>query len=145
MSISDSLSYFYIKKIKRWMHCPICNNKMFFNTNSSNWICDGCKYSLSETEFLDDYIFWFCDCCNTYLNIQSGFDRKVTQHVCEICGFDNNTTPSNIVGICKDCGKHIDNPNTTICEDCKIVRLEKVQKKLNKLSKTCEQLKNIID
>ena len=58
MSISDSLSYFYIKKIKRWMHCPICNNKMFFNTNSSNWICDGCKYSLSETEFLDDYIFF---------------------------------------------------------------------------------------
>ena len=145
MSISDSLSYFYIKNIKRWMHCPICNNKLLFNSNSSNWICDGCKYSLSESEFLDNFVFWFCDACNSYLNIQEGFNRKEAHHICDVCGFDNNITPSNIVGICRDCERHIGNPNASICEECKIARLEKAQKKLNELSKTCEQLKNIIE
>ena len=145
MNVSDKLTYFYTKKIKRWMLCPVCYQKMHFSKNNSNWICDNCKYTLLEADFLDNYVFWYCDCCNSYLNIQNEFDRKGTHHICENCGFDNDITPSNIVGVCKDCGTHIDNPNATICENCKIVRLEKAAKKCDDISVACDQLKHLID
>lgn len=145
MKTNDKLSYFYIKNIKRWMLCPACNQKLHFSKTTKNWDCDNCNYSLSETEFLDDFIFWFCDGCNAYLNIQDDFNKKEDHHVCNICGFDNNTSTSNIVGICRDCGNHIINHNSTICEDCKIIRLEKAQEKLNELSETCNQLKELLE
>lgn len=145
MKISDNLTYFYIKNIKRWMPCPACNQKMFFLKKSDDWICSNCKYTLSEVEYLDDYVFWFCDCCNTYLNMQRSFDKSKTRHICLECGFENDTTSSNIVGICKDCGIHLKNPNGTICEECKIVRLEKAAKKCDDISAACDQLKQLID
>lgn len=144
MSISDSLTYFYIKNIRKWMPCPVCKQKMCFSKTSSNWICNSCNYSLPEKDFLDDYVFWFCDCCDSYLNIQSGFDRKEKHHICEKCGFNNDITSSNIKGECRDCGKILDNPNVTICEDCKIYRLEKTKEFLDNVSETCNQASSIL-
>ncbi len=64
-----TLTYAYIRKIKKWMFCPACQNgKMTINKKSTLWICEDCGYILSADEFEDDYVFWFCDECNTYLN-----------------------------------------------------------------------------
>lgn len=139
MSIVDSLTYFYIKRIKRWIQCPVCNHKLLFSKNSISWCCNHCGYSLKETEFLDDYVFWFCDCCGTYLNIQNGFNRNGLNHICEKCGFNNDTTFSNIKGECRDCRKLLDNPNATICDDCKTYRLEKAKEFFDNVAEVCDQ------
>ena len=75
MNIGDRASYLYIKHIKKWMECTVCHEKMVFNEHTKSWVCQKCPYTLTESEFLDDYVFWFCDECGTYLNIQSGFNR----------------------------------------------------------------------
>ena len=76
MTLIDRALYVYIKRIKKWMECPVCHGKMNFSKYSKFWKCDSCEYTLLETDFLDDFVFWFCDGCNTYLNAQKGFDRK---------------------------------------------------------------------
>ena len=121
-NIKDKLAYAYIKQIKRWMECPVCHDKMTFNTNQKSWICQKCAYIISEEEFLDDFVLWFCDECNTYLNVQKGFDKMARKHICRECGYENDTTFENIKGECKDCGKILDNPDVTLCEDCKSAR-----------------------
>ena len=141
----NKVSYIYIKHLKKWIECPVCHEEMRFNKQKQSWVCNSCNYKILEKDFIDDFVFWFCDGCNAYLNIQDNFNKKETHHVCDLCGFDNNTTTSNIVGICRDCGNHINNPNSTICEDCKIIRLEKAQNKLNELSEMCNQVKELLD
>ena len=96
MSISDRVTYFYIKNVKRWMECPVCHYKLFFKKEKAAWYCGKCKYKLFEKEFLDDFVFWFCDGCGTYLNVQNGFNRKGTTWVCTKCGLNNDITFSNI-------------------------------------------------
>lgn len=96
MNIIDKATYAYIKNIKKWMECPICHQRMLFNKNTKSWVCHECPYCLSEAEFLDDFVFWFCDECGAYLNIQSGFDRKASKHICLRCSFENDITTANI-------------------------------------------------
>ena len=135
-SILDHLTYAYIRKIKKWMFCPACKDgKMSINKNSTMWICEKCGYKLSADEFEDNYVFWFCDECESYLNIQEGFDRKSKKHICKKCGYENDTSFSNIKGICSDCGKVIYDPDTTLCNDCKQVRKEKAKEWLKTAGK----------
>ena len=115
-NMKDKLTYAYIKQIKCWMECPVCHDKMTFNKNQKSWICPKCAYTISEEEFLDDFVMWFCDECNTYLNVQRGFDKMAPKHICRECGYENDTTFENIKGECKDCGKILDNPDTTLCD-----------------------------
>lgn len=96
MNIGERASYFYIKHIKKWMECPVCHDKMVFNNATKSWFCQKCPYTLTESDFLDDFVFWFCDKCGAYLNIQSGFNRKAIKHICQRCGFENDTSPNNI-------------------------------------------------
>lgn len=138
MSISDKVTYFYIKNIKRWMECPVCHHKLFFKKEKAAWCCDKCEYELLEKEFLDDSVFWFCDGCGTYLNVQDGFDRKGVTWVCTKCGFDNDITFNNIKGECKDCGTLLDNPNATICDECKTERMRKAQIILQATADFCQ-------
>ena len=92
-SVADRLTYAYIRKIKRWMFCPACQNgKMTINKKSTMWTCEECGYQLSADEFEDDYVFWFCDECKTFLNKQEGFNRGAVKHICTECGFENDTT-----------------------------------------------------
>lgn len=128
MNINDTLSYFYIKRIKRWMQCPVCNHKLLFEKSSASWSCNNCDYFIKEKEFLDDFIFWFCDECNTYLNNQEGFDRHADKHICRKCGYENDTTFDNVKGECKDCGLLLPNPDATLCDECKKERLKKAGK-----------------
>lgn len=128
-NIAEIITYAYIRKIKKWMFCPACQQgKMTINKKSTLWICEKCGYKLLADEFEDDYVFWFCDECNTYLNNQEGFDRHATRHICKKCGYENNTTFNNIKGICSDCGKIIPDSDETICINCKQARKVKAKK-----------------
>lgn len=135
-SILDHLTYAYMRKIKKWMFCPACKDgKMNINKDSTMWICEKCGYKLSADEFEDNYVFWFCDECESYLNSQEGFDRKSKKHICKKCGYENDTSFSNIKGICSDCGKIISDPDATLCKDCKQVRKEKAKEWLKTAGK----------
>lgn len=128
-SLVDLMTYAYIRRIKKWMFCPACQNgKMAINHSSTLWQCEDCGYQLSADEFEDDYVFWFCDECEAYLNMQDGFNRNSIKHICQKCGYENDTTFENIKGICSDCGKKIPDPDATLCVDCKIIRKEKAKK-----------------
>lgn len=97
MKVKDHITYFYIKRIKRWMECPVCHKKIYFFKYRKEWRCESCDYYLREKEFLDDYVFWFCDGCGTHLNVQKGFNRHKDRWMCTECGFYNNITKENIV------------------------------------------------
>ena len=140
MTLIDRALYAYIKGIKRWMECPVCHGKMKFSKKSQSWECNSCEYALLETDFLDDFVFWFCDGCNTYLNVQKGFDRKGKTWVCKKCGFNNDITFNNIRGVCKDCGDLLYNPNATICDSCKAERLCKAKAFCDTASEICYTL-----
>jgi DNA-directed RNA polymerase subunit M/transcription elongation factor TFIIS len=110
------------------MFCPACqHDKMTINKKSTMWTCEDCGYKLSADEFEDDYVFWFCDECNSYLNYQEGFDRQASRHICRNCGYENDTNLDNIKGICFDCGKIIPDPDATLCADCKQIRKKKAK------------------
>lgn len=127
-NIVDYLTYAYIRKVKKWMFCPACQQgKMVINKKSTMWICEDCGYKLSTDEFEDDYVFWFCDECNSYLNNQEGFDIHATKHVCQKCGYENDTTFDNVKGVCIDCGKIIPDSERTLCEECRQVRRQKAK------------------
>ena len=129
VNVSGRISYFYIRNIKKWMHCPSCKNgKMVFNKQLALWKCNDCGYHFTEEYFLDDCVFWFCDECGTYLNNQEGFERGFSKHVCRNCGYENDIVSDNIKGICVDCGKVLPNSDTTLCLDCRQFRREKAKK-----------------
>ena len=127
-SIVDCFTYAYIRKIKKWMFCPACQNgKMTINKKSTMWTCEECGYKLYADKFEDDYVFWFCDECNTYLNNQEGFDRKSSKHICRKCGYENDTTFDNVKAICSDCSKIIPDPDATLCAECRQTRRQKAK------------------
>ena len=126
--VKAQLTYAYIRKIKKWMFCPACQHgKMTINKASTMWTCEECGYKLSADEFEDDYVFWFCDECNAYLNNQDGFDCHAAKHICQNCGYENDTTLENVKGICSDCGKIIPDPDATLCADCRLIRKQKAK------------------
>lgn len=142
-SLIEMLSYGYIKGIKRWMECPLCHKRMLFCKEKKSWVCIDCNYSITEADFLDDFVFWFCDGCNAYLNAQLGFDRKGSHWVCSQCGFDNDITSENLCGQCKDCGVVLKNPDAAICPECKIIRLQKTKVLLDATSEVCFALSDV--
>ena len=145
MSLSEKMEYFYIKRIKKWIECPVCHEKLFFNNRKKAWCCDDCHYSLSEKEFLDDYVFWFCDCCETYLNVQQGFNRKGSSWTCKICGFENDLSYENIHGVCRDCDCRLDDPDASLCESCRTKRLKTAQIVLRETADTLQTISNVIN
>ena len=100
---------------------------MTIDKKSTVWTCEDCGYKLSADEFEDNYVFWFCDECQTYLNNQEGFDCNTVKHICRNCGYENDTTFENVKGICSDCGKIIPDPDATLCADCRQRRREKAK------------------
>ena len=135
-NLLETVTYAYIRKIKKWMFCPNCQQgKMTINKKSTLWICEDCGYKLLADEFEDDYVFWFCDECNAYLNNQEGFDRKLPRHICKKCGYENDTTFDNVKGICSDCGKIIPDLDVTLCINCKQERKKKAKEWLKTAGK----------
>lgn len=127
-SVVDCLTYAYIRRIKRQMFCPACQQgKMTINKKSTIWTCEDCGYKLSAEKFENNYVFWFCDECNTYLNNQEGFDCQASRHICRNCGYENDTTFDNVKGICSDCGKIIPDTDGTLCAKCRQERRQKAK------------------
>ena len=136
-NLIEVVTYAYIRRIKKWMFCPACHNgKMTINKKSTLWTCEKCGYKLSADEFKDDYVFWFCDECGAYLNIQAGFDRTATQHICVECGYENDINSDKLKGLCSDCGKVIPDPESTLCIDCKLARKAKAKESSSKASRS---------
>ncbi|MCC8097574.1 MAG: hypothetical protein LIO44_03255 [Eubacterium sp.] len=134
--IGTRLIYAYLRRVKKWMLCPCCQNGiMRINKASTVWTCENCNYELSVDEFEDDYVFWFCDECGAYLNNQDGFDRSASKHICRNCGYENDTTFDNIKGICADCRKVIEDPEATLCEGCRQIRKNKAKKRFENAGK----------
>lgn len=133
-SVSEGLTYAYLRYVKKWMYCPNCKTgKMAINKKISKWQCESCGYELSADEFEDGYIFWFCDECGTYLNNQKGFDRNGPKWVCTSCGYENDIAMDNIKGICIDCGKVIPDSEQSLCVDCHLARREKAKERLKNI------------
>ena len=47
-------------------------------------------------------IDWWCDHCNAYLNIQTGFDDHKYIWACTECGFKNSISSANIYDSIED-------------------------------------------
>lgn len=146
--IKDLLTHTYIKNIKKWLYCPNCNNdknKLRISDDNQLWICDKCGYTLSVEEFENDYIFWFCDNCNAFLNVQNGFTEKEETWLCEKCGFLNYTGKDNILGICKYCGIDLENPDLTICLNCRDEQYDKWMRKLNQVPQVLDSISVVVE
>ena len=89
--IIDRIQYTYIRKIRKWIFCPNCQqSKMTIDKNSILWTCKGCGYTLSADALGDGYMYWFCDKGGSYLNNQEGFCMSASKHICKKCGFIND-------------------------------------------------------
>ena len=146
--LSDKIQHFKLKKLKKQMACPSCfekkRGKLRISKDGLWWICDTCNYKILDELFADEYVFWFCDNCGTFLNNQTNFNRFDEVFICKKCGYKNDITESNIVGQCRDCGVLIpENPDATLCKACHIKRLEAAQQICLSISNIAAQTSNI--
>ena len=80
-----------------WTDCPACRSRnMFFDRSRKMWQCPDCKYTITAKNKNSD-VFWFCDDCEAYLNVQPGFDTKSGVWVCTECEYENDVTADNII------------------------------------------------
>lgn len=127
-NLAERLTYAYIRRIKKWMFCPACKEgKMIINNKSTLWTCKKCGYKLSTDQFEDDYVFWFCDKCDSYLNIQEGFKIDSPNHICTNCGYENDISVNSIENTCNRCGAQLSDSKSTLCDECKFERWQKVK------------------
>lgn len=83
---------------KMWMDCPACRNpNMYLGPSAIKWRCPDCHYTVSRLR-RRIAVFWFCDYCDAFLNIQEGFTAKKSSWICTACGCANETTKENIFG-----------------------------------------------
>ena len=69
---------------------------MYLGTAGRIWKCPDCGYKISNHE-KNSTVFWFCDECETYLNIQRDFTVKNGKWKCTECGSLNDVTKGNII------------------------------------------------
>ena len=74
--------------------CPVCGGKM--DDADGQWKCSTCGYSISE-EKLKTEVFWFCDNCGSFLNVQEGFDDSDDTFLCKECGSLNMLTEEHVI------------------------------------------------
>lgn len=125
--LKEQLQQFYEKRIRGHKDCPVCKgvDTMLADNKRKLWECKECGYSITYDKFYSDYIYWFCDDCEAFLNIQPGFESAKEKWICQCCGYENDITESNIKGQCKDCGMLIDNVDAELCDNCKRIREER--------------------
>ena len=86
-----------VAKIKYEQDCPNCRGKhMLFTSIFSQRRCIDCGYNISGFHQLLG-VFWFCDCCDTFLNNQEGFTTKNKKWTCTECGYINSVTRKDIL------------------------------------------------
>ena len=83
--------------VKLWTDCPVCRSpNMYRGAQRRTWKCPDCGYVWSEKERKQG-VLWFCDECETYLNVQPGFSAKAGIWQCSECGHINDISKDNIV------------------------------------------------
>ncbi len=83
--------------VKYWMDCPACrSHNMYLGSSKRAWKCPDCGYTISRMKKLFG-VFWFCDECEAYLNVQNGFTTKGKTWKCTECGFVSDVTRKNII------------------------------------------------
>ena len=81
--------------VKYEQDCPVCRSShMFSYSLLGKWRCIDCGYMLSGIKKVTG-ILWFCDNCETYMNIQAGFSTKKKKWICSECGFENDVSRKN--------------------------------------------------
>jgi len=82
---------------KNSRYCPVCRyeDTLVLNRPKTKWKCMNCGYSITDKE-LQDVIYWFCDSCDAFLNVQPGFEKNQGTWKCLQCGSENDTTEENI-------------------------------------------------
>lgn len=82
------------KKMKK-MECPCCNGTLLLE--DAVWRCQDCAYCISQKSMLDGAVFWFCDECGRFLNVQPDFTEKNGAWKCIACGCPNDVSEENII------------------------------------------------
>ena len=78
------------------MDCPNCRGtNMFLGPEGRLWKCFDCGYHITDYDFQNG-TFWFCDNCDTFLNVQSGFTDVNGTWKCKQCGSENDVSEGNI-------------------------------------------------
>ena len=89
----DSSRYMNVRK---WMDCPSCRSgNMHMGPSKRVWHCPDCGYSISNI-MKNTSVFWFCDDCEAFLNVQEGFTTKHKKWKCMECGHVCKVTEDNI-------------------------------------------------
>ena len=82
--------------VKLWTDCPVCRSpNMHLGPEKRAWRCPDCGYVWRNKDKRRG-ILWFCDRCETYLNIQSGFTTKNKTWKCSECSHINSVTKKDI-------------------------------------------------
>ena len=82
------------KKVEK-MECPCCGKTMYLEENV--WRCHACAYCVTQSDMLREYVFWFCDECGRFMNVQPGFSDKTGAWKCISCGFVNDVSKENVI------------------------------------------------
>ncbi len=92
----DHNSSMYIN-YEYWTDCPKCRSEnMVYSDEKNCWVCLDCRYEMTQ-QWLENTVLWFCDECETYLNIQSGFNTNTGEWKCKKCGYLNDVTDENVI------------------------------------------------
>ena len=84
--------------VKKWTNCPACRSpNMYLGPSGRKWKCPDCGYVLPRFDRDPFSVFWFCDECEAYLNVQPEFTTKSGIWKCTECGHQNNVTKGNII------------------------------------------------
>ena len=82
---------------KKWTTCPACrSDNMYLGSEGKEWKCPDCGYRIGNLDLMRG-VLWFCDECETYMNVQPGFTTKDGKWKCTVCGFENNVTKKDII------------------------------------------------
>lgn len=76
------------------MECPCCGDVM--QLKAGVWRCKRCAYCITQKSMLNGAIFWFCDECGKFMNVQPDFTTSTGTWKCLSCGFMNDVSENNI-------------------------------------------------
>lgn len=82
------------RKLKK-MSCPCCDGTMILEDD--RWCCQNCAYCITQKSMLEGAVFWFCDECGRFLNVQPSFATTTGVWKCVACGFANDVSKDNII------------------------------------------------
>ncbi len=69
---------------------------MYLGPEGKVWKCPDCGFRMTAKE-KEESVFWFCDGCETFMNIQKGFNVDTGHWTCQECGYENDVTEENII------------------------------------------------